>query len=334
VFWKPGDLGWEGRLQETLQQRRAAQLAAAAETAGEQPDLLSSSPEDPLLERWLQRQAAAEGARLDSLRRRFWQEARIGRLDRVLVLEAHSLLWALDPLQATGEGVVVITVSTPADQERLEAQLQLLDRLRRPRLLLVPPTRPGELAAQLEEGHRFEWIAARQPFHGLTSRAVESRLKALSALAAPLAQARFLFSQPLLGPAASLRAHLQRPAVGSGAGGRSAETNTESALLNEALPLENRWLDPPGSGSELVHQGLKRLDWQVQAISWQESLDLPLGESLVLRWFAPEADYRRQLGRDLAKTTIDDLEALFRLHRGATLPQRLAHTLVQACRRE
>jgi hypothetical protein len=72
----------------------------------------------------------------------------------------------------------------------------------------------------------------------------------------------------------------------------------------------------------------------VQAISWQESLDLPLGESLVQRWFAPEADYRRQLGRDLPKATIDDLEALFRLHRGATLPQRLAHTLVQACRRE
>jgi putative ATPase len=250
----------------------------------------------------------------------------------VLVLDAHSLLWALDPLQATGEGEVVITVSTPAHQERLEAQLQLLDRLRRPRLLLVPPTRPGELVAQLEEGHRFEWIAARQPFRGLKSRALESRLKALTALAAPLAQARLLFSQPLLGPAASLREHLQRPTVGSGARSAGSEAPPAPFPLNEVLPLENQWLHQAGSGSEIVEKGLEDLAWRVEVVSWQESLDLPLGESLLQRWFGPEADYRRQLGRDLPETTLVELEALFRLHRGATLPQRLAHTLVQACR--
>lgn len=105
VFWQPGALGWEGGLRKRLQQRRAAQLAAAAETAADdRGDLLSSSPDDPLLNRWLQRQAGAEGERLDRLRRRFWEEAAIGRLDRVLVLEAHSLLWALDPLEAASEG--------------------------------------------------------------------------------------------------------------------------------------------------------------------------------------------------------------------------------------
>jgi putative ATPase len=332
VFWQPGVLGWEGRLQETLQQRRAAQLAAAAETAGEQPDLLSSSPEDPLLERWLQRQAAAEGARLDRLRRRFWQDARIGRLDRVLVLEAHSLLWALDPLQAAGEGEVVITVSTPEDHQRLEAQLQLLDRLRRPRLLLVPPARPAELAARLEEGHRFEWIAARQPFRDLQGRTLESRLKELTALAAPGAQARLLFSQPQLGPAASLLEHLQRPAVGSGNRSGRSEAPPAPFPLNEVLPLENRWLHPPGSGCESVEQGLKHLGWRVEVIRWQEGLDLPLSENVLQRWFGAEAEYRHQLGRDLPKTTLGELEALFRLQRGARLPQRLAHTLLLAHR--
>jgi len=227
---------------------------------------------------------------------------------------------------------VVITVSTPSDQERLEAQLQLLDRLRRPRLLLVLPARPGELVAQLEEGLRFEWIAARQPFRGLKSRALESWLMALTALAAPFAQARFLFSQPLLGPVASLREHMQRPAAGSGARSDSADATPETCLLDEVLPLENLWLHPPGSGSERVEQGLERLDWQVQAISWQESLDLSLGENLLQRWFAPEADYRRQLSRELPKSTLVALEALFRLHRGATLPQRLSHTLLLARR--
>ena len=88
----------------------AAQLAAAAETAADQSHVLSSSPDDPQLERWLQRQAAAEGERLDQLRQRFWEGARFQRHDRVLLVEAHSLLWALDPLEAVPEGDVVITL--------------------------------------------------------------------------------------------------------------------------------------------------------------------------------------------------------------------------------
>ena len=46
VFWQPGHLGWEGERRERLQQRRAAQLAAAAETALDRPDLLSSAPQE------------------------------------------------------------------------------------------------------------------------------------------------------------------------------------------------------------------------------------------------------------------------------------------------
>ena len=104
--------------------------------------MLSSGPDDPQLERWLQRQAAAEGERLDSLRSRFWEGVSWQRTDRVLVLEARSLLWALDPLAATPEGGVVITVAQDCDRERLAAQLQILDSLSKPQLLVVPQTCP------------------------------------------------------------------------------------------------------------------------------------------------------------------------------------------------
>ena len=40
-------------------------------------------------QRWLRRQAVAEGERLDRLRTRFWRDAAIGRLERVLVAEAE-----------------------------------------------------------------------------------------------------------------------------------------------------------------------------------------------------------------------------------------------------
>ncbi|MFM9102342.1 MAG: recombination protein RarA, partial [Cyanobium sp.] len=183
VFWQPGPLGWEGQLRQRLQQRRAAQLAAAAETALERPELLSSAPDDPRLERWLQRQAVAEGERLDQLRQRFWHQAEIERLDRVLVLDAHSLLWALDPLQAAAEGEVVILVPSEAERQRLEAQLQLLDALRRPRLLLTP-AQPRQLAARLEADQRFEWIASRLPLRSPPPRQRHAWLKAIQQAAA------------------------------------------------------------------------------------------------------------------------------------------------------
>jgi putative ATPase len=44
LFWQPGQLGWEGERRARLQQRRAAQLAAAAEQEAEQGTVLSGGP--------------------------------------------------------------------------------------------------------------------------------------------------------------------------------------------------------------------------------------------------------------------------------------------------
>jgi putative ATPase len=330
VFWQPGPLGWEGERRERLQQRRAAQLAAAAETALDRPDLLSSSPEDPLLERWLQRQAAAEGERLDQLRRRFWKDAPIGRLDRVLVLEAHSLLWALDPLQAAGEGEVVITVAAAEQRQRLEAQLQVLDALQRPRLLEVAPEDPAGLTHALEEELRFEWIAARQPFRRLGADQRRLWLERLTSLAAPGARGRWLFSQPRLGPAGSLLAAL--------AGGRQAQPPEPARrLLEAAVPLEKAWLAGAGGkggdveggerGSAVRHE-LEQLGWHVSENAWEETLELRLDAALLQRWFGAGATYRRQLEEGLDPQRASDLEGLFRAQLGIVLPQPMGHRLL------
>jgi putative ATPase len=319
VFWQPGSLGWEGQVRHRLQQRRAAQLAATAESSLDQPELLSSCPEDPQLERWLRRQAVAEGERLDRLRGRLWQSAPIGRLERVLVLEARSLLWALDPLQAASEGEVVLSLAEDGLRERLEAQLQVLDQLRRPRLLAVAPERPQQLAAQLEPGHRFEWFAGRQPFRGLAPDGLQAWLLQLTALAAPHARARLLFSRPLLGPAGSLGTWLERQ-------GRGAE---REALAPSLLP-ESDALAAEAELAERVRQGLQGLGWRVEVESWSEDLELPLGEALIQRWLGAGADYRRRLEAHLEPPALEALTGLFQRHRGAVLPQPLGHTLLKA----
>ena len=324
VFWQPGSLGWEGRLRGRLQQRRAAQLAAAAEVAIDQPELLSGAPDDPMLERWLRRQAAAEGERLDRLRHRLWQDAPIGRLDRVLVLEAQSLLWSLDPLQAAAEGEVVVSVTDAAMLNRLKAQLQLLDELRRPRLLLVSAHQPQTLINQLHEGERFEWIVARQPFRGLDREALADWLDRLEELVAPGGRARLLFSQPMLGPAGAMGELLEN--------GRKHAALRQQQLLKAASEAEASWLAEQAGQDGEVRQGLQQMGWTLRSDSWQEELGLALSEALLQRWFGDEAAYRRQLEQQIGPAQRHALEKLFRSRIGCLLPQRLRHTLLLADR--
>jgi putative ATPase len=209
--------------------------------------------------------------------------------------------------------------------ERLQAQLQLLDQLRRPRLLEVAPEAPERLQALVQAptdgGGRFEWIAARQPWRHCTAEQRLDWLKTLTDLAAPGASARLLFSHPLLGPAGSLSELL-----GPGSGG-SARRLLESAALSE-----QSWLAGEAVMAEQVRQELEALGWSVQQRIWEERLDLPLGEGLLQRWFGEAAGYRQHLASVLPAPGRKRLEALFRERRGASLPQPLRHTLLLAQR--
>ncbi len=318
VFWQPGAAGWEGQRQALLRQRRAAQLAAVAEQQEELGPFLSSSPEDPLLQRWLARQAAAEGERLDLLRQRFWGDRHPGRLDRVLVLQARSLLWALDPIREASEGGVWITVEHPEELERLEAQVQILDPLVRPQLMVVPPDRPQALGELLQPGGRFEWIVGRQP--NLPTDPQEW-VATLSALAAPGAHLRLLFSQPRIGPATALLSLLRSP----GGANPAIPPLLERAGVIEAEGLGQQKIVPPGWVSALEHQG-----WQLQQQAWEESLELPLAERLLERWFGARVPYRASLvAAGWTPKEMEALQSLFTAHLGARLPQLLGHGVLE-----
>ena len=153
VFWQPGQLGWEGERRERMAERREAQLAAAAGLAADQPLLLSSGPDRPGVDRWVQHQlgqegnacsACASGSGVTSWTRR----------DRVLLLGMRSLIWAIDPLRATPEGGVTVLCDNHSDRSRLEAQMDLLEPEHQPALLT------GNLDA-LPLTQAFDWIGGR-----------------------------------------------------------------------------------------------------------------------------------------------------------------------------
>ena len=322
VFWQPGPLGWEGALRQRLQQRRAAQLAAAAETAHEQGEVLSSGPDDPQLERWLRRQAASEGARLDALRQHFWAGAGWQRHQRVLVLDGRSLLWALDPLQAAPEGGVTIQVGDEATAERLRAQLQLLDTLRRPELVVSTTDDPAQLAKACGEGP-FEWIAVRRLGEEPTAAAIRRWLQAFTPLLAEQGEWRLLFSQPLLGPITALSR-----SGGLDPGGLDAEPEEPLRL---ALRAEAKVRNRQEQGLERWRAACAAEGLTLATKSWNESLQLELGDALLQRWLAPTGAYRRQL-RALGDEAFRTLGQRLRRSRGMKLPQELRHTLLSARR--
>ena len=298
VFWQPGQLGWEGERRERMAERRAAQLAAAAELASEQPLLLSSGPDSPAMERWIQRQLGQEGERLHLLRQRLWAGVRWQRQDRVLLLGCHSLLWALDPLRQVPEGGVTLICPSPDDRQRLAAQINLLETERQPQLLDGLDALPSDQA--------FDWIGGRLGTADLLETNWIELAQTLPGHADSNASLRLLISCAEHGPAGALSAsHI-------------AETS-----LAQLVEQEQRWLQQ----LQIQTQPLKELGWSLNTEQWDEVLTLPGGKSLAERWLAKDAAYRRMLGSiqpeqlQLLRTTLEGLGS-----GGLRLPMR--HQLV------
>ena len=310
AFWAPSRQGWEGQRRELILERRAAQLAAAAEAEDAHPLLLSSGPDQPQLERWLQRQLAVDGERLQTLRKHLWSDLQWNRTDRVLMLNGRSLLWSLDPMAAASEGGVMVLCASASDQQRLAAQLELLDPLHRPFLL----SDLNDLVA-LHENHRFEVIGGRLNQNDLQSPTLLDLWPTIAARTCPGARLRLLLSESELGPASALLEHSP---------GALAPENAKA--LNDLKELEARWLTQK-SEREALTQRLETCGWSLESIHWQESSSLRLDQSLMNRWLGEGRPYRLAVehqtrGEPSVLSTLKH-ELLTRL--GQRLPMRLQH---------
>ena len=367
LFWQPGQLGWEGERRARMQQRRAAQLAAAAEQEAEQGTVLSGGPEDPVLARWLQRQLGSEGQRLDRLRQRLWQDTAPGRQDRVLILEARSLLWALDPLATSPEGGVVIQLAQGSDRQRLAAQLQALDSLSQPQLVAPqepqgqgqPPSLDRDQAQKPSQkpSQKHDLMPTSDPAAGAKQGADSAGLQALARQLEPGQQFEWIAGRhpfrPLVGAAleeavadldrlaarrCQLRLLFSSPALGPAgallAGGRSFSAE-QTSLVRAAAACEGAAFSALASGPDLdvLDRTLQERGWTVAWQRWPEALDLEIGEALLARWFGPQAAYRQQLQTSLPAADIDALALVLRGLLGQRLPQRLQHQLLIAQRR-
>jgi len=299
VFWQPGQLGWEGERRQRMAERRAAQLAAAAELAADQPLLLSSGPERPGVDRWVQRQLGQEGERLQRLRERLWREIPWTRRDRVLLLGMRSLIWALDPLRAAPEGGVTVLCENEADRSRLEAQMDLLEPEHRPDLLT------GSLDA-LPPSQAFDWIGGRLAAADLQGQNWTKLLEAINRHAEPTTGLRLLISRSELGPAGALM-----------------QVGDPTELFSDLVAQEQQWLERQQRPEEF----LKNAGWQLRCEEWLEHLTLPGGTELAERWLTEGSPYRQAMGEISMKVLTQLRRALNGLGEGGLrLPMR--HQLI------
>ena len=300
VFWQPGQLGWEGERRERMAERRAAQLAAAAELAADQPLLLSSGPDRPGVDRWVQRQLGQEGERLQRLRERLWRDIPWTRRDRVLLLGMRSLIWALDPLRAAPEGGVTVLCENEADRSRLAAQMDLLEPEHRPELLT------GNLDA-LPALQTFDWIAGRLAAADLQGKNWTALLEAINQHAEPTTGLRLLISRAELGPAGAL-----------------LQDGEPTELFSDLVAQEQQWLELQQRPEKL----LAKAGWQLRCEEWLEHLMLPGGTELAERWLIDGSPYRQAMG-EISKEVMTQLrQSLNDLGEvGLRLPMR--HQLIQ-----
>jgi len=303
VFWQPGRLGWEGERRERMAERRAAQLAAAAELATEQPLMLSSGPDSPAMERWIQRQLGQEGERLHLLRQRLWADVTWQRQDRVLLLGCHSLLWALDPLRQVPEGGVTLICPSPDDRQRLAGQIDLLEPEQQPQLLDGLEALPADQV--------FDWIGGRLGTADLQEMNWTELAQFLAGHADSNARLRLLISCAVQGPAGALTAAAQVAATS----------------LSPLVEQEQQWVQQ----LQIQTQPMEEQGWSLNSEQWDEVLTLPGGQSLAERWLAKDSAYHRMLGPvdpeplQLLRTTLEGLGS-----EGLRLPMR--HQLVKGRR--
>ncbi len=136
VFYQPSEQGYEAAIQQTVARRREAQLAAMLDADSAAPvELLTSSPNDPNRERWLQRTISGAGERLGATRDHIFRSITLARHSTILDLKAGSGLLTWEAVRRAPEGGVYALARSARDAQALRQQAERLENVSRPVVL-------------------------------------------------------------------------------------------------------------------------------------------------------------------------------------------------------
>lgn len=312
VFYRPSAQGYEAALKEEVDRRREAQLTAMVEHDRPlaPPEILTWSPSDPSVQRWLQRTMGTAGQRLSVIRDRVFELAQIERHHVVVDLRAATGLLTWEALRQAPEGHVLACVQSEVDAQALAEQSQPFEALHRPHIIHASIVAlPDRLASMTLEPER---VVGRN----VLSTAGPDRdhiARALVALLQP--KARLVLVESI--PRRTQRIHALVEHC-------EHEPDWMSRWIEAEESMYQRGDDPVlGWDVETLVDALERAGMVVVSRLEQLSTRVQLTPEYIERWFIPTSNrptYASRLTKHLGASELEELRGL--------LHKRLAHQTV------
>ncbi|MDT8306065.1 MAG: AAA family ATPase [Anaerolineae bacterium] len=194
LFYQPGDQGYERAIAGQVARRREAQLAAMIEAGlAQEPEVLTTGPQDRRRDAWLQRTVSNAGRNLAHVRERLFDLAEVQRHHLLLVLNAGSGLLTWEAVRRAPEGGVWALASDSQLGDMLRQQASSLPALERPAILIGALDEIDYLLSlRGEQEVRFDRVLARNPF-SRTAHPWPDLTARVAALLLP--EGRFCFAQ-------------------------------------------------------------------------------------------------------------------------------------------
>ena len=326
IFYRPGDLGYEGRVRETVLRRREAQVASVLEDDDlSRAEGLTYSPGDDERARWVRRTEASQESLAVELKNRLMARWEPARHHRVLIPSDPSgtLIW--EAHRRVPEGGVTALCADTRSYDALSWMAGGLPAAERPILCRGALDDEPTVRELSGEDTRFDVVLGRNTL--ARAAAPEGRSAILSA-ALELAEpgGRLLLAEPLPGRGTTIADLIP----GGAAGDHEEDFRKADADLRTRL---SEGLDPEGMAALLNDAGWA--DPSAETMVLQEKRRLEA--ALLQRWFDSEREgsYGARMEELLGPKVWADLGAAFTaLLAGKTVPWTVAMVVLQAVRRK
>ncbi len=156
VYYKPGTLGYEGKIRDEVVRRREAQLEAQSDDFF--LENYTYSPGGTKRDKWIKRSLSGRPEVLRRLMEHLYDGLELRRHENVLVLNASNGLLLYPLMRENPEGLSVAAVSSGREKDVIEHFSKEMEELMRPLVLVSPPS---DVFSHLEDGMLFGVISGR-----------------------------------------------------------------------------------------------------------------------------------------------------------------------------